>query len=316
VTTSPDLAAAVRLFRLAAARYGLPEKLYCDRASIFDTVAFRTGLAELGVHRIKTRPKNAPAHGKIEAYHRCLARWFVGELRHQVVRSLAYLEDLLLAVLEVLYQDHWHREIRKTPREALGGRIADRLVALGRLEQAFFVRKSVRPDRKTGEVRIGALRFRVPGRVPTDRHATIAWDPVDPARAFVEDEPTGRRLPLEPLFAPERRERRPERGPGRLQQLLDRYRGRSLPQAQPGTGLPELFALLAKVVGRAVPLDEPEADRVQAFYRRKGPFERAPLEAALARVSERLGRGRPLAAYLDALERRVARGEPRKEGET
>ncbi|MCI0547561.1 MAG: hypothetical protein L0027_09780, partial [Candidatus Rokubacteria bacterium] len=203
MTTSPDLAAAVRLFRLAAARYGLPEKLYCDRASIFDTLAFRTGLAELGVRRLKTRPRNAPARGKIEAYHRCLKRWFVRELPHQVVQSLTHLEDLLLGVIEVLYQDHWHREIRRTPREALGDRISERHVSIERLERAFLVRRSVKPDRKTGEVRVGPLRFRVPRRVPTDRHVTIVHDPVDPARAFVEDERAGDHVPLEPLFEPE-----------------------------------------------------------------------------------------------------------------
>jgi hypothetical protein len=44
VAPSPDLAAAVLAFRRAALRWGLPERLYADRASIFDSRAFRLGL--------------------------------------------------------------------------------------------------------------------------------------------------------------------------------------------------------------------------------------------------------------------------------
>lgn len=305
-----DLAAAMRVFRLAAARWGLPEKLYCDRHSAYDSRAFREALAELGIHRIRTRPRNASAHGKIEAYHRSLKSWFVEELPHQVVRSLEHLEQLLIgAFVESLYQDHDHREIGITPREALGGLISSRRVSLQRLERALLVRKEVKPDRKTGEVRFGdRRRYRVPASVPTDRRVEIAFDPVDPTRAFVWHPRTGRRLALKPLFEPERpRAAADERGPGRLQQLLDDYRGRRLPQAEAGQGLPELFALLRTALGRRVPRDEDEADRIQDFYRRVGPLPHAPLQAALARVCARLGAGRPLEAYLDALARHIQR---------
>jgi len=306
VAPEEDLAAAMRVFRLAAARWGLPGKIYCDRHSAYDSYAFREALAELGVHRIRTRPRNAPARGKIEAYHRSLKRWFVKEIVHQVVRSLEHLEQLLLgAFVEVLYQDHPHRGIRTPPREALAGVISARRASLQRLDRALVVRKEIMPDRKTGEVAFGARRFRVPARIPAGQKVVVGFDPVDPARAFVVHPRTGRRLPLEPLFEPERPRTADERGPGRLQQLLDEHRGRRLPQAEAGHGLPEIFALLRRTLERRVPADEDEADRIQDFYRRVGPLPRAPLEAALARVCERLGTGRPLEAYLEALERRI-----------
>lgn len=308
VARSADLGAAVRVFRLAAARWGLPRKLYCDRASIFDSFAFRTGLAELGVHRIRTRARKPSARGKIEAYHRSIERWFVGELRHQVVRSLEHLEELLLATVEVLYQDHPHRGLKRTPREALAERVSERRVPRERLEQAFFVRKELRAHAKTGELTVEGRLLRVPSAGLAGRLLSIVYDPASPERAFVEDERTGKRRALEPLLKDARPPAgKPESGPGRLQQLLDRYRGRALPQAEAGQGLPELFELLGEVVGRVVPRDEAEADLVQGFYRRAGPLARAPLEAALARIRERLGSGRPLAAYLTALERRIER---------
>lgn len=315
VSLSADLAAAVRLFRLAAARYGLPAKLYCDRASIFDSLAFRTGLADLGVHRIRTRPRRPTARGKIEAYHRSLGRWFVRELKHQVVRSLAHLEELLLGTLELLYQDHRHKELRTTPRLALAGRISERRVPLERLEQAFFQVKRVTAHPKTGELTVEGRSLRLPSALANlaGRKVTIVHDPVSPERAFVEDERTGRRTPLRPLLAPAREEPKSERGPGRLQQLLDCYRGRTLPQAEAGMGLPELFELLGQLLGRKVPHDEAEADLVHGFYRRAGPVSRAPLEAALARLAARLGPGRPLSTTLAALERRIVREKPKED---
>ena len=85
VVLTPDLAAAVRVLRLAARRWGLCDRCYADRASIFDTPAFRSGLAQLGVHRIRTRSRNPEANGKIEAYHRVLAAWFTSRLPRQKV---------------------------------------------------------------------------------------------------------------------------------------------------------------------------------------------------------------------------------------
>jgi putative transposase len=316
VARSPNLAAAVRLFRLAAARFGLPWKLYCDRASIFDSLAFRTGLAELGVHRIRTKARRPTARGKIEAYHRSLERWFVGELAHQVVRSVAHLEELLLGTIEVLYQDHRHREIRMTPREALAGCISERRVPLARLEQAFFQVKRVTAHAKTGEVMVEDRPYRLPRALEhlAGSKVTIVYDPVASERAFVEHGRSGQRLALRPRFEPApEKPRDDERGPGRLQQLLDVYRGRTLPQAEAGTGLPELFELLSSALGRAVPHDDAEADLVHAFYRRAGPFARGPLEAALSLVTARLGPGRPLSTLLAALGRRVAKDQPKED---
>jgi transposase InsO family protein len=312
---SADLAAAVRTFRTAAARFGLPNKLYCDRASIFDSLAFRTGLAELGVHRIRTRPRRPTARGKIEAWHRSLERWFVGELRHQVVRSLEHLEELLLGTIEVLYMDHRHKELRMTPREALAGRVSDRRVPLERLEKAFLQVKRLKAHGKTGELQVDGRSLRLPAALArlAGQKVTVVYDPVSPERAFVEDERTAKRTPLRPLLDPPPERAKSERGPGRLQQLLDRYRGRTLPQAEAGTGLPELFELLGEALGRRVPQDEAEADLDHAFDRRSGPFARAPLEAALARLAKRLGPGRPLATTLTALERRIVHEKPKED---
>lgn len=305
VTLSADLRAAILVFRTAARRYGLPEKFYADRASIFDARAFRSGMAELGVHRIPTKPRNAPARGKIEAYHRVLGSWFVRELRHQKVQDLDHLQLLLTGVLEGIYLDHLHRGIHQSPREALAERISDRRVSADRLLEAFLVRTRKKSHPKTGEVELGKKLFRVSGDMAGDR-AEFAYDLVDPDIAFVERPGGGLvRLALAVQIVGESRPSETPRGDGRLQELYDHVRGAKRPQAEAGFGLPEIFSLFAKHLCRRVPIDEAEARLIQDFYRRKGPFGRRATEKALQKVFARLGQGRPLATYLSALAERI-----------
>ncbi|MBI3268743.1 MAG: DDE-type integrase/transposase/recombinase, partial [Planctomycetes bacterium] len=300
-------AAAVRTFRRAAARYGLPLKIYPDRGSAYDSYVFRKGLALLGVHRIWTRPRNAPCRGKIEAYHRAMKRWFVQELKHQLVRDLAHLQELFDAWLEVIYHAHPHRELRRTPRQALDGRRSERLVSLERLRQAFLVERILTAHPKDATVRVEGTLFRVPARlVVGTRKVRVFVDPEAPGLPMLETAP-GRYEPLPPAVQPTGPTPRPagvasgDEPEGALTPLLEEYRGRILPLAQAGFGLPEIYEAFACRLGRPVPATEAEAASVVAWLGDAGPFEPRAFHAALARVCKRLGAGRPFTQVLSAL---------------
>ncbi|MCW8138344.1 MAG: transposase family protein [Planctomycetota bacterium] len=314
VAPTPDLLAAVFVFRRAARRWGLPRKLYLDRASIFDSWAFREGLAELGSHRIETEAGNAEAHGKIEAYHRLLVAWFVDRLPKQRVIDSAHLQQLLEAVIE-LYQDHHHREIKTTPRKALADRTSPRAASAARLDDAFREEKRLKAHAKTGEVDLRSGKFGVPEHLRgkrlvfrVDRDPRVLPVVVDPA--------TGEHLPLVRLHvrpedltddtSPRPAPRRWAEGP--LQRLHDAVLGR--PQAEPGFGLPEILSLLSRVAGRPVPRSDREEALVQRVYREIGPLARQAAEAAFADLERELGTGRPLQLYLDALRKRVPTSPP------
>lgn len=314
VVLTPDLTAAVRVFRLAAERWGLPGRVYADRASIFDSHAFRAGLADLGAHRIWVKPRNPEANGKIEAFHRVLVMWFVKRLPRQVVVDLVHVQQLLDGVLETLYMEHRHRGLGASPRAALGGRTSSRAVSRERLVDAFRERRTLRAHPKTGEVGIGDKTFLVPGELRGQRLVFLV-DP-DPAVPPLVVEPTsGRPLPVE------RAAIRPDEaapptvarhGAGHLQTLYDAWRGQRRPIAEAGFGLPELFALLEAAVGRAVPRSDAEAARIHRVYREIGPLPRRATETAMRGISRRLGKGRPLDVYLDALVHHVThhQGKP------
>ena len=301
VVSSENIANVVSVFRKAAARYGLCSKWYADRGSAYDSDAFRKGLAMLGIHRIRTKARNAAAHGKIEAYHRSLRRWFIKELKHQLVLDLVHLQHLLDAMIDQLYHEHSHRELNMTPKSAFADTISDRHVSLERLRDAFLIEKTLRPHKKTGELRIGKTLFRVPKQYLAPK-VLVAIDPEDSNTAFIKQ--TNNCLTSLPLAIRPTQPPRPSsrvEPVGSLTPLLDAYRGRQLPQASPGFGLPEIYEAFALALKRPVPFTEQEAADVSEWLGRCGPFAPDVFQAALDKVIDRLGNGRPLSQILAAL---------------
>jgi hypothetical protein len=94
---------------------------------------------------------------------------------------------------------------------------------------------------------------------------------------------------------------------GALTPLLEQYRGRTLPQARGGFGLPEIYDAFAQAVGRPVPQTEAEATRILDWLRERGPFQPQAFAVALDKVRATLGSGRPLAQLIRALEQRIVR---------
>jgi len=307
VALEEDMTAAVRVFCMAAAKYGLPDRMQFDRGSAFDSHIFRTGLAQLGSHRNWVKAKNPEADGKIEAYHRSLELWFVKELVAQEVVDLEHLQQLLEAMIALLYNRHLHSQIGMTPEQKLAGRLSERRIAQADLERAFLADTRAKSHPKTGAVNLPNGVFRVPVDHAGQR-SRFRYDVVHAGRAVLVTG-DGREIELQPF------ERKPlpelgskdaeKRGTGQLQKLVDRWRGHERPNAQPGFGLPEVFLELGKLVGRSLPSSEHEAFQVRSFYRAHGPLPRQGFLVACERTAAALGEGRPLQAYLDDLVRQI-----------
>lgn len=311
IVKSESVAAAVATFCAAAARWGLPQKFYADRGSAYDSYLFRKGLAVLGVHRINTKSHNPSAHGKIEAYHRVLHRWFIRELKHQPIRDSTHLQQLLDAVIDQVYHQHPHRELKRAPREALGNTLSNRLVPLQRLQEAFTEQKTLTAHKKTGEVRIGGKLFIVPKHIlDKGRKVRIAVIPDQPDHPCLILK-SGKLQPLVTAFAPPANNHaNTDRGHepiGSLTPLLETYRGRTLPQAKSGFGLPEIYEAFSHALGRAVPSTEAEADTVLQWLQQHGPFDPKAFALALRKTISSLGQGRPLIQILASLTRKINR---------
>jgi putative transposase len=313
IAESESIAAAVRLVRDAVARWGPPHKVYCDRHSVYDSAAFRTGVAELGIHRIWTTEGNPPPRGKIEAYHRVLTLWFVDELPHQQVVDRDHLLELLLAVIDVLYMPHPHRGLKMSPAQALADRVSDRRPpSVDELRRAFWVERTLKTHRVTGEVDLPGGLFLVPAHYAGQR-VRLRYDPAEPHRVVLVTR-NGIEIPVRSAKQADTKPAAPrgsKHGAGQLQRLLDVYHGRELPIADPGFGFAEFFDALAQALGRPVPQTEEEAAAIQAFYREKGPFAPDALQAALLKAMKALGPKRPVKAILVYITRLIVPAKPR-----
>lgn len=316
VANEEDIPAAVAVFTLAVRKYGVADRLQMDRGSAFDSLTFRSGLAQLGVHRNRVKAQNPPAQGIVEAYHRSLGRWFINELQHQQVHDLQHLQALLDAFIAEFYNKHRHDEIKTTPVQRLAGRMAKHRVSDDLLRQAFWVEVAVHAERKTGKVKLPVGLYRV-SSVFAGARCTLRYDPTPGGRVVLVTA-DGRELELAPFevkpLPPPVWEPKP--ATGQLQKLYDVWQGKERPNAQPGFGLPEVLRELGNAIGRAVPASKADGERVRAFYRQHGPLPREAFLVALERTAKALGPGRPLAAYLDDLERQVSAAEPNRDPPT
>jgi transposase InsO family protein len=304
IALAENIEAAVRVFRLAASKWGIGQRMQFDRASAYDSKVFRTGLAMLGVHRNWVKSRNPEAQGKIEAYHRSLKRWFVNELSKQEVVDLEHLEALLQATISLVYNRHLHREIKMTPEQALAQRISMRRVGAAELARAFKIFTRAKSHPSTGQVALPNGLFRVPSGYAGKR-CDFRYDPVDKDEAalIIDDE---HQLQLKP-FTKKRlldyKKADEKRGTGQLQKLLDIWQGHRRPNAQPGFGLPEVFREFSRLLQRSVPIDQREATAIEAFYRKVGPLPADPFRIAIDKTADALGSNRALKAYLQYLER-------------
>lgn len=307
IAPAENIAAAVRVFRLAASTSGESRFVCSSIAPRLTTPrSFAPALAFLGVHRNWVKSRNPAAQGKIEAYHRSLKRWFVKELPNQQVVDIEHLEALLQATIALVYNRHQHREIKMTPEQALARRISTRRVGADQLLQAFKISTRAKSHPKTGQVNLPNGLFRVPARYAGKR-CDFRYDPLndDDAALIIDDqhqlvvEPFTKKRPFDYQNATEKR------GIGQLQKLLDLWQGHCRPNAQPGFGLPEVFREFSRLLQRPVPIDQHEATAIESFYRKTGPLPAEPFRQAIDKTADALGANRALKAYLQYLERLV-----------
>jgi transposase InsO family protein len=322
---SENLGAAVRLFRQAIERWGLPYRVYMDRASIYDSKAFRCGLAQLGIRRIRIKRKkgrdkrNPQPNGKIEAYHRVLENWFIQELPHQVVVDVHHLTELLQAFVAVAYQPHYHRELKMSPLEALGGRRSDRQgKSIDELDHAFRVRQKRKSHDVTGEISFKHGTFLVPAAY-VGKKVDIVYDPAVPGRTFLVDD-NDNEIPLKNIHEEQKPEKKKKtkknaQGAGNLQRLVAVWRGRELPIAEAGFGLAEVCNAISERLGHQVPSNGKEAIAIQNFCRTQGPFASKDFTTALEKAIKAIGTKRPLKPLLDYLERLAREGAATDESE-
>ena len=308
IVDSESIVSAVKCFQEAAARYGLPDSFYLDRGSAYDSDIFRIGLAILGVNRIKTKPRNPEARGKLERFNRTLEGWFVKELKHRIIQDEAHLQKILDHTIEKLYHPHIHKELKMSSQKAFGNTLSKRLVTLEQLKEAFLFRKTCSVDIKTRNIRINGKLFKMPSGTPYRKQILVAYDPVYPEEPFILGEHKEKIILQPAVRITEKISPEPT---DRLIPLMETCGKRILPKAYGGFGLPEIYQSFTHVLGRAVPETQTEANRVIAWLKINGPFDPVAFQKALESVLNKIGSHRPLTTILDHLTQTIQKKETR-----
>lgn len=101
--------------------HGIPEQLYVDNGAIYSTHHLKRICAKLGIRLSHSRPGRPQGRGKIERWFRTVDQSFLPEalalLATGKLRTLAELNELLWAWMEMGYHNRIHGVTRQTPRE-------------------------------------------------------------------------------------------------------------------------------------------------------------------------------------------------------
>jgi transposase InsO family protein len=107
-----------RTMKLGILRRGLPGAVYTDNGAVFRASVFNASLANLGIRRIRSRPRAPRGRGKVERMFSVIQEHFFPEVYAAGIRRLEDLNEALWAWLECIYHKRTHSEIKKTPLDA------------------------------------------------------------------------------------------------------------------------------------------------------------------------------------------------------
>ncbi|MDQ6614245.1 MAG: DDE-type integrase/transposase/recombinase [Actinomycetota bacterium] len=176
-TFSEDTVRLESALRPGLGSRGVPRAVLVDNGSAFVSAPFLRACAVLGVRLVHAKPRAPTTKGKIERFFRTVRSQFVVEVEARGVASLAELNTLFSAWVEVVYHRRVHSETGETPlaRFMVGGPPA--LPSPAQLHEAFLWSET-RTVTKTATVSLHGNSFEVDAAL-VGRKAQLVFDPFD-----------------------------------------------------------------------------------------------------------------------------------------
>tara|TARA_B100000315_G_scaffold250720_1_gene284051 strand:- start:100 stop:1494 length:1395 start_codon:yes stop_codon:yes gene_type:complete len=167
-------------FRLAALRWGLPDKLYCDNGRVYISNHFLIIVTELSIRKIHHAAYAAWCKGKIENVMKAFKR-FQEEAALADFKTLEELNSALSAWIEVEYNNKIHSQTGQTPndrwRDGIAAHPPRRVKDLDEFNSCFLSRAE-RKINKFGKVRFESNHYPVDG-LPVGTVVELRYNPFD-----------------------------------------------------------------------------------------------------------------------------------------
>lgn len=234
----------------AIQKRALPRSLMTDNGSAMKAAETRQGLARLSIDHELTLTNSPYQNGKQESFWGQLEGRLMAMLEGCSRLSLAQLNEVTQAWVELEYNREKHSEIGEAPvQRYLAGRDVSRTSPSSEQLRLAFCAEELRTQRKSdGTVTLDAVRFEVPSRYRHLERIVVRWAAWDLGHVYLVDEKTsavlcqllpldraknsdGQRRSLEPADS---RVPAPKASPGMaplLQELMDSYAATGLPPA-------------------------------------------------------------------------------------
>jgi putative transposase len=177
-TAAEDTVRLEAALRSGLACRGVPRAILVDRGSAFVNSQFLRACASLGIRLVHASPRAAATKGKIERFFRTVRAQFLVEVDARGgVDSLAELNELFTAWVEVVYHRAVHSETKVTPLERFSAAGPPPLPSPEVLHEAFLWSEQ-RTVTKTATVALHGNSFEVDAAL-VGRKAELVFDPFD-----------------------------------------------------------------------------------------------------------------------------------------
>jgi transposase InsO family protein len=166
-------------FKKAMLRRGVPQIVYVDNAKVYSARRLDAVCASLGIRKINSKPYTPQGRGKIERFFRTAREQFLAEPEITNVESLAELNKLFRAWLEVEYHKQSHSATGELPIERWRQNIGNFLRTVDAKELTeLFLWQGSRTVNKVGLVSVGGTEFEVDGLL-VGKKVEVRFNPFD-----------------------------------------------------------------------------------------------------------------------------------------
>jgi transposase InsO family protein len=163
----------------AILKRGRPEIIYVDNGAVYSARKLDAVCAALGMRKISCKPYSPQGKGKIERFFRTVREGFLCEPEVKQTETLADLNKLFWAWLEVSYHQQVHSTTKQAPQNRWKEHIGQylRLIDENELQEVFLF-QVVRTVNKVGIVRVEGLEFEVDSLL-VKKKVQVRYNPFD-----------------------------------------------------------------------------------------------------------------------------------------
>ncbi|MHC4338011.1 MAG: DDE-type integrase/transposase/recombinase [Planctomycetota bacterium] len=166
-------------FKKAMLRRGLPELVYVDNGKVYSARRLDAVCAAIGIRKINSKPYRPEGRGKVERFFRTVREDFLAEPEVTQTETLAQLNRLFRAWLEIDYHKRPHTSTGEPPLERWQYYIGNLLKTVGENELTeLFLWQVSRTVSKVGLLSVQGVDFEVDASLKGKR-VEVRFNPFD-----------------------------------------------------------------------------------------------------------------------------------------